>query len=50
MRACLTALCGRFLSRKLNIVHKGDFHVKVQRHTLLFGMNFGKAVSAARRR
>lgn len=44
------ALCGHFLSRKLNNVHKGDFHVKVKRHTLLFGMNFGKAVSAARRR
>lgn len=45
-----SALCGHFLSRKLNSVHKGDFHVKVKRHTLLFGMNFGKAVSAARRR
>ena len=29
---------------------KDDFHVKVKGHTLLFGMNFGKAVSAARRR
>ena len=45
-----SALCGHFLSRKLNSVHKGDFHVKVKRHTLLFGMNFGKAVFAARRR
>ena len=45
-----SALCGHFLSRKLNIVHKGDLHVKVKRHTLLFDMNFGKAVSAARRR
>ena len=45
-----SALCGHFLSRKLNSVHKGDFHVKVKDHTLLFGMNFGKAVSAARRR
>ena len=45
-----SALCGHFLSLKLNSVHKGRFHVKVKRHTLLFGMNFGKAVSAARRR
>ena len=45
-----SALCGHFLSRKLNSVHKGRFHVKVKGHTLLFGMNFGKAVSAARRR
>ena len=44
------ALCGHFLTRKLNSVHKGRFHVKFKRHTLLFGMNFGKAVSAARRR
>jgi len=43
-----SALFGHFLSRKLNIVHKEGFHVK--RNTLLFGMNFGKAVSAARRR
>ena len=45
-----SALCGHFLSRKLNSVHKGRFHVKVKRNTLLLGMNFGKAVSAARRR
>jgi len=44
------ALCGHFLSRKLNSVHKGRFHVKVKGHTLLFGMNFGKSASAARRR
>jgi len=44
------ALCGHFLIRKLNNVHKGDFYVKVKRHTLLFGMNFGKSASAARRR
>ena len=45
-----SALFGHFLSRKLNIVHKEGFHVKVKRNTLLLGMNFGKTVSAARRR
>ena len=28
-----SALCGHFLSRKLNSVHKGRFHVKVKRNT-----------------